>query len=136
MVRITASYLGNLHCRLTHEPSGAVIETDAPKDNAGRGEAFSPTDLAASALLSCILTTLAIYAKRHGNEMTGMCGEIAKEMSIDPPRRIARLTVTVNMPKGLSVEERPAYERVGNSCPVHKSLGPQTEVLTSFIYPN
>ncbi len=134
MVKITASYLGDLHCRLTHGPSGAVIETDAPKDNAGRGEAFSPTDLAASALLTCILTTIAIYAKRHGNEMAGMSGEVVKEMSSDSPRRIAKLTVTVNMPKGLSVEERPAYERVGSSCPVHKSLATDTLVETTYLY--
>jgi len=136
MVRITAEYLGDLHCRLTHGPSGAVIETDAPKDNAGKGEAFSPTDLAASSLLSCILTTMAIYAKRHGKEMTGMSGEVEKEMSTDPPRRIAKLTVRANMPKGLSADERLAYERVGGTCPVHKSLGPGTEVALTFIYPD
>ena len=134
MVKITAEYLGDLHCRLKHGPSGAVIETDAPKDNAGKGEAFSPTDLCASSLLSCILTTLAIYAKRHGKELTGMSGEVTKEMSAEPPRRIAKLTVNVNMPKGLSAEERLTYERVGNSCPVHKSLGPGTEVLTTYTY--
>ena len=136
MVKITAEYLGELHCRLTHGPSGAVIETDAPKDNAGRGEAFSPTDLAASALLSCILTTMAIYAKRHGKELTGLSGEVEKEMSAESPRRIARLTVRVNMPNGLSAEERPAYERVGGSCPVHKSLGHGTEVLMTYVYPD
>ena len=134
MVKITAEYLGDLHCRLKHGPSGAVIETDAPKDNAGKGEAFSPTDLCASSLLSCILTTLAIYAKRHGKELTGMSGEVTKEMSVEAPRRIARLTVNVNMPKGLSSQERQTYEKVGNSCPVHKSLGTGTEVAMSYLY--
>ena len=136
MVRITASYTGDLRCRLTHVPSGAVIETDAPKDNAGKGEAFSPTDLCASSLLSCILTTMAIYAKRHGKELSGMSGEVIKEMSVEAPRRIAKLTVTVNMPKDLSPEERQTYERAGAACPVHKSLGPETQVLMTFAYPD
>ncbi len=135
MVRITASYLGGLHCRLTHGPSGAVIETDAPKDNAGKGETFSPTDLCASSLLSCILTTMAIYAKRHDKELSGMSGEVTKEMSVEAPRRIAKLTVRVNMPD-IPAEDRATYERVGNSCPVHKSLGPETQVLTTFVYPS
>ncbi len=136
MVKITASYLGDLHCRLTHGPSGAVIETDAPKDNMGKGEAFSPTDLAAASLLSCILTTMAIYAKRHGKVLVGQSGEVEKEMSTEAPRRISRLTVRVSMPKDLSAEDRLAYERVGGSCPVHKSLGPGTQVLMNYIYPD
>lgn len=135
MVRVTASYLGGLRCRLKHEPSGAVIETDAPKDNAGKGEAFAPTDLAASSLLACILTTMAIYAARHGSDLPGMEGEVVKEMSVDAPRRIARLTVTVRMPRGLSAGQREVYERVGRSCPVHKSLAETTEAPITFVYP-
>jgi putative redox protein len=134
MVKITAEYVGGLRCRLTHEPSGSRIETDAPKDNMGKGEAFSPTDLAASSLLSCIMTTLAIYAQRHGKDLPGMSGEVLKEMSEDKPRRIKKLTVTVKMPKDLTEEERPIYERVGSSCPVHKSLGPDTIVETTYLY--
>ena len=134
MVKISASYLGGLRCRLTHEPSGTTLETDAPKDNEGKGESFSPTDLAASSLLSCVLTTMAIYAKRHGQEMGAMSGDVLKEMSADAPRRIAQLTVTVHMPKGLPVAERAVYERVGSSCPVHKSLGPETKVVTTYRY--
>jgi len=134
MVKITATYLGGLRCRLKHEPSGSVLETDAPKDNAGKGEAFSPTDLAASSLLSCILTTMAIYAKRHDTDLPGMSGEVLKEMSAEAPRRIAKLTVTVKMPKDLPVAERAVYERVGSSCPVHKSLGTGTLVETTYLY--
>ena len=136
MVKISASYLGGLHCRLTHEPSGRTLDTDAPKDNEGRGESFSPTDLAATSLLACILTTMAIYAKRHGKELTGMSGEVLKEMSTDAPRRIVKLTVTVRMPENISKDERVVYERVGNSCPVYKSLGPETQVLTTYTYAN
>ena len=134
MVKITASYLGDLHCKLKHEPSGSIIETDAPKDNMGKGEAFSPTDLAAASLLSCILTTMAIYAKRHEKDLPGLSGEVIKEMSADPPRRITKLTVRVQMPKGLPKEERAAYERAGDSCPVRKSLGPATQVMTTYLY--
>ena len=134
MVKITASYLGDLHCNLKHEPSGNVIETDAPKDNMGKGEAFSPTDLAAASLLSCVLTTMAIYAKRQGKELPGLSGEVLKEMSAEPPRRIAKLTVTVRMPKTILKEERAAYERAGDSCPVKKSLGPTTQVVTTYLY--
>ena len=136
MVRIRASYLGDLHCLLTHDPSGKTLETDAPKDNQGKGESFSPTDLAAASLLSCILTTMAIYAKRHGKELTGAGGEVLKEMSSEAPRRIARLTVTIQMPKGLSADERAVYQRVGDSCPVHKSLGEGTQVVTRYAYPD
>ena len=135
MVKISAVYLGGLRCRLTHGPSGTTMETDAPKDNEGKGESFSPTDLAASSLLSCIMTTMAIYAKRHGKELQEMCGEVVKEMSAEPPRHIEQLTVTIRMPKDMPLEDRPVYERVGASCPVHKSLGPGTEVLTTYVYP-
>lgn len=134
MVKITASYLGGLHCKLKHEPSGSIIETDAPKDNMGKGEAFSPTDLAAASLLSCLLTTMAIYAKRHGKDLSNFGGEVIKEMSADLPRRIAKLTVAIHMPKGLSKEERTTYERVGDNCPVQKSLGLATQVMTTYHY--
>ncbi len=134
MVKITASYLGDLHCKLKHEPSGTILETDAPKDNMGRGEAFSPTDLAAASLLSCMLTTMAIYAKRQGKELSGVSGEVIKEMSIDAPRRIAKLTVTVNMPGTLSKDERIEYERAGDNCPVFKSLDPAIKIMTHYLY--
>ena len=134
MVKIKASYQGHLHCLLTHGPSGQTLETDAPKDNEGKGESFSPTDLAASSLLTCSITTMAIYAKRHNKELPLMSGEVLKEMTAEPPRRIARLTITLHMPKGLTEEERPVYERVAQSCPVHKSLHPDVQVVTHFVY--
>ena len=134
MVKITASYLGELHCELKHEPSGSILETDAPKDNMGKGEAFSPTDLTAASLLSCMLTTMAISAKRNNKELSDMSGEVIKEMSADAPRRIAKLTVTIRMPGGLSKEERTAYEQVGNNCPVFKSLSPAIQIVTNYFY--
>ena len=134
MIKITASYLGELHCKLKHEPSGSILETDAPKDNMGKGEAFSPTDLTATSLLSCMLTSMAIYAKKSDKELSNMSGEVIKEMSADAPRRIAKLTVTIRMPDGLSKEERAAYQQVGDNCPVYKSLNPAIQIVTNYLY--
>ncbi len=129
------AYEGSLHCQLTHGPSGVTIQTDAPKDNQGKGEAFSPTDLVAAALGSCILTTMAIYAKRHDKELGKMTAQVTKEMSADAPRRIAKIGIKIVMPKGLSEEEKKTYERVATSCPVHKSLHPDTQADVTFTYP-
>ncbi len=129
------AYEGSLHCKLTHGPSGVSISTDAPKDNQGKGEAFSPTDLVAVALGSCILTTMAIYAKRHEKELGKMTAQVTKEMSTEAPRRISKISVKITMPKGLSEEERKNYERVATSCPVHKSLHPDTQADVTFTYP-
>ena len=136
MVKITAAYQGDLHCLVTHGPSGNTLQTDAPKDNMGKGEAFSPTDLAAASLLTCALTTMAIYAQRHQIEFKDAQGEILKEMSADSPRRITKLTVRIQMPKGVKPENRPALERVGTSCPVHKSLSSDIQIPTTFVYPD
>jgi uncharacterized OsmC-like protein len=110
MVKITGEYQGGLHCVACHQPSGSELFTDAPKDNQGRGEAFSPTDLVATALVTCIATTMAIAAKKHGVELRGLRYEITKEMSSDLPRRIARLAMQIWMP---IPESHPAAEAVG-----------------------
>lgn len=136
MVKITAVYQGDLHCLLTHGPSGSTLPTDAPKDNMGKGEAFSPTDLSAASLLTCVLTTMAIYGQRHHVELKGAQGEILKEMSAEPPRRIAKLTIRIQMPKGIKPEDRPTLEHAGNNCPVHKSLSSEVQILTTFTYPD
>jgi putative redox protein len=136
MVKITAVYQGDLHCLLTHGPSGSQLQTDAPKDNMGKGEAFSPTDLSAGSLLTCVLTTMAIYARRHHIELKGAQGEILKEMSADSPRRIAKLTIRIQMPKGIKPEDRPALEQAGTHCPVHKTLSPDVQTPTTFTYPD
>ncbi len=136
MVKITAVYQGDLHCLLTHGPSGSTLPTDAPKDNMGKGEAFSPTDLSAASLLTCVLTTMAIYAQRHGIELKNAQGEVLKEMSADPPRRIAKLTLHIRMPRGIKLEDRPTLERIGTNCPVYKTLSPDLQILTTFTYPD
>ncbi len=128
MVKIEIAYEGELHCRLTHGPSKAEFFTDAPKDNMGKGESFSPTDLVASALGSCMLTTMGIYAQRHNIIMTGATAEVIKEMAQTPVRRIARLSVHIQMPAGIPQNQRAALEKTALTCPVHKSLHPDVEI--------
>ena len=127
MVKITGEYQGDLHCVATHAPSSNTLVTDAPKDNQGRGEAFSPTDLVATALATCIATTMAMVARKHGVELKGLRYEVTKEMSTDAPRRIARLTTTLWLPLPRSEPLAAALERAAHQCPVHQSLHPQVE---------
>jgi uncharacterized OsmC-like protein len=127
MVRITGEYQGDLHCAARHEPSGCALGTDAPKDNQGKGEAFSPTDLVATAFATCVATTMAIAARKHGVELGGFRYEVTKEMSADAPRRIARLTLDVWLPAAARELAREILERAANGCPVHRSLAPEVE---------
>ena len=124
MVKITGEYQGDLHCVAKHEPSGTALATDAPKDNQGRGEAFSPTDLVATALVTCIATTMAIGAQKHGVELRGLRYEIVKEMSADAPRRIVRLAMHLWMPIPESHPAAKSLAAVAHACPVHRSLDP------------
>jgi len=134
MVRIDVIYEGDLHTSCRHEPSGAEIATDAPKDNEGRGEAFSPTDLLATALGSCMLTTMGIVARRRGWEMQGARAEVEKHMVVQPARRVGRLVLRLAMPAGIPEEARPVLERAAHSCPVHKSLHPDLEIDLGFAW--
>ena len=133
MVEIEVEFTGNLSTKLKHGPSGTVLSTDAPKDNQGEGKSFSPTDMVAGALASCMLTIMAIYAKRTGIDLTGVKGKVIKEMSTDP-RRIGKLTMNFQMPKRFSDAERKALETVAMTCPVHKSLHPEVAVPVKFDY--
>jgi putative redox protein len=130
MVKLTIEYRGELHCTATHGPSGATLETDAPVDNQGKGESFSPTDLVATALGACMATVMGIYARRKNINLEGMRIEVSKEMSSDPPRRIARLTSEIWMPKGLARDA--ALEHAALTCPVHHSLHPEMEKPVNF----
>jgi putative redox protein len=124
MVKITGEYQGELHCVATHGPSGRTMETDAPVDNQGRGETFSPTDLMATALGTCILTTMGIAARRLGVDLKGARFEVIKEMSIDAPRRIVRLATQIWLPVPRSADPGGVLDRAAHTCPVHKSLFP------------
>lgn len=136
MVKITATYKGKLHCELTHGPSGSLIETDAPSDNNGNGENFSPTDLVGAALASCILTVMGIVAQRDQIQLDGARVTIEKEMVSTPTRRIGSLKAQVTMPSGISQENRTKLERTALHCPVHKSLHPDIDAPILFTYPD
>lgn len=132
MVNISVRYAGNKKCDLQH-PQGAKIRTDAPKDIGGDASAFSPTDLVAAALASCILTTMAMYAERHGLSLDGATATVEKHMTAPPtPRRIGRLPVEVSLPAAIPEEWRERLERVGHTCPVHASL--HTDVDSPIVY--
>jgi putative redox protein len=134
MVEIDLEYEGDLHCRLRHGPSGAVIVTDAPLDNHGRGEAFSPTDLLAASLGACVMTTMAIFARRKEVDLKGGRAHVTKEMIVDPQRRIARLTVVVDLPVSVPEHLRPALECAAHTCPVERSLRPEVAVDLTIRY--
>jgi len=136
-VAIGIDYVGELHCAVTHGPSSRTFTTDAPTDNGGKGEAFSPTDLVAAALGSCITTVMALVADRHGLDLDGTRVEVLKEMTSVPRRRIGALAVTVTFPAAceLSPEDRARLERTADTCPVRQSLHPDIDVAMRFVYP-
>lgn len=132
MVEISIKYLGELRCEARHEPSGTLITTDAPVDNEGRGESFSPTDLAATSLGACMLTIMGIAARKQGVELGDTRVKVLKEMTPKPPRRIAKLTVVFTIPLPASHEKRAMLEEAAGNCPVHLSLDPGVEQDTRF----
>jgi putative redox protein len=132
-VRMSARYIGNKQVEITHESSGAKIITAAPKDNAGDGSSFSPTDLAASSLGACMMTVMAIFAERQDIDLTGMRCEIEKHMVTDP-RRIGKIPVVMHLPSSLSVVNREKLERVAHTCPVHHSLISEIDKSVIFLY--
>jgi len=134
MVKSTTIYKGKKRCELTHEPSGKRIETDAPKDNQGLGEAFSPTDLVGAALGSCVLTTMAIVGEREGINIEGATATVEKVMSLEAPRRIASLKTSVRMPAHLNPDQRKKLERAAEHCPVKKSIHPDIQTPITFEY--
>lgn len=133
MVRSVCVYQGQKHCELTHEPSQSKIETDAPKDNQGKGERFSPTDLVGAALSSCVLTTMAMVAERDGIALEGAKAEVTKDMN-PSPRKIKSLALQITLPASLSAPHRRKLEETAKHCPVHKSLHPDIEVPMTFNY--
>jgi putative redox protein len=135
MANFTVEYSGDLHCLMTHGRSGSQVETDAPPDNNGKGERFSPTDLVCAALGACMITIMGIVAQRDGVSLEGLRAEIDKTMS-PPPRRIARVGVVVHMPAGLTPEYRRKLENSALTCPVKKSLHPDVDLPISFVYPD
>lgn len=122
MTTVTCRYEGSLRCRAEHGPSGTVLLTDAPIDNQGKGEGFSPTDLVGTALASCILTIMAMAAERHGIPLEGSSARVEKTMTGSGARRIAQLEVWITLPAGLDSEQRRLLQRAAAGCPVKRSL--------------
>ncbi|MEC8559172.1 MAG: OsmC family protein [Planctomycetota bacterium] len=135
VVTINTTYLGDLRTESEHGPSGTTLRTDAPVDNHGRGEFFSPTDLVATSLGSCMLTIMGIVAERHQWDLRGASAEVEKVMTSTPPRRIQRLEVTLRIPgEGLDGKARTMLTRAAESCPVHATLGTGVEMPVRFIW--
>jgi uncharacterized OsmC-like protein len=127
-------YTGNLRTEATHLESGTVILSDAPKDNQGEGAAFSPTDLTATSLASCMLTTMGIVARRDQIKMEGSTAEVTKVMYSDP-RRIGEIHVKIDMSANtFSDKEKKLLENTAHTCPVARSLHPDVKQVLSFVY--
>ncbi|MFM7161265.1 MAG: OsmC family protein [Planctomycetaceae bacterium] len=139
-VEVDVLYQGELRCRATHGPSGDQLTTDAPVDNHGKGESFSPTDLVATALGACSLTIMGIVAQRNGLDIEGATAHVTKEMATQPVRRIGALKVTITIPAEkaakLSADDRKKLQEGALHCPVHKSLHPDIAAPIEFVYSN
>jgi putative redox protein len=137
-VEINLVYEGQLRCAATHGPSGATLATDAPVDNHGKGESFSPTDLVATALGACVMTIMGIVAERNQIDLTGTRIHATKEMVQQPIRRIGRLPVTVTIPADkatrVSAADRTKLETAARHCPVHQSLHPEIDSPIEFVW--
>jgi putative redox protein len=136
MVDIYIHYEGGLRCTAKHGPSGSTFSTDAPVDNHGRGEAFSPTDLVATALGTCMVTTMGIVANKHSWNIDGIGVHVKKEMTTELPRKIARLSTTLTVPSAvatsLDAAARAQLEHTAHTCPVRLSIHPTIEVPITF----
>lgn len=134
MVTITIEYEGNLHCRAVHGPSGTVLNTDAPADNHGKAESFSPTDLVATALGSCILSVMGIKAQAMDVDISGATATVDKEMASVPTRRIASLAVHIHVPHQLRERDMKLLEAAAYTCPVHKGMHPDVQMPIRFTW--
>ena len=134
MIEIHIDYHGDLRCHAVHGPSKQTLHTDAPVDNNGRGESFSPTDLVATALGTCMATVIGILAKRKDVDVRGMRVRVEKHMSADAPRRIVRLPVVIELPLAEDHPERKLFEAAALGCPVHQSLHPDIDKPVTFLW--
>ncbi len=134
MIEISLRYAGDLHCEATHGPSGATLATDAPTDNHGLGQAFSPTDLYATSLGTCMMTIMAIVAQKDGLDLAGTTFHVRKHMTAAPPRRIAKIEVDFDLPLAPTVDQRTALEAAAHTCPVALSLHPDIDKAVTFTW--
>ncbi|MEP6713243.1 MAG: OsmC family protein [Ferruginibacter sp.] len=128
----TVIYKGDLRCECTHLQSGTVIETDAPTDNRGKGERFSPTDTLCVALATCMITTMGLRAADMQLDLSNTKLEVTKHMLSDP-RRIGKIEITLNFPPlNLAEKDRLILQKIGDTCPVMKSLHPDLEIVAVY----
>jgi putative redox protein len=136
MVSYHIVYQGGLRCEATHDPSRVKIVTDAPLDNHGRGESFSPTDLVTAGLGVCMLTTMGIAIQKENISLDGSRAYVEKHMSTDPPRRIARIVTRIDFAPGIPKDKRLYLEHIAHTCPVVRSLHPDIVIDVEFSYPD
>jgi len=134
MVEIKLTYEGDLHSSAIHTPSGNTLVTDAPVDNNGRGESFSPTDLVATALGACMATVIGIVARRKNIAVEGMAITVRKFMAQDTPRRISRLELDIDIPLPANHPDRDLLESSARGCPVHHSIHPDIQVVMNWAW--
>ena len=127
------TYLGNLRTECEHLRSGSTYITDAPLDNNGKGEAFSPTDTVATGLANCMLTMMGIKAREMEVNLEGSVATVTKIMASNP-RRISRIEVVLNLPDPITEKNKTILERTANTCPVHQSLHPDIEKVVDFVW--
>ncbi|MCK5296830.1 MAG: OsmC family protein [Alphaproteobacteria bacterium] len=135
-VEINAVYEGNLRCTVVHEPSGTTITTDAPADNGGKAETFSPTDLAVTSLGTCIITIMGLIAEKLNVDIKGTKVHMTKEMAAKPSRKIGSVKIIITMPKGIKLtdKEKRMLENAADACPVKHSLHHDVNIETKFVY--
>jgi putative redox protein len=134
MSKMYIEYLGDLHCKAIHGPSGSELLTDAPPDNNGKGEYFSPTDLLATAAGTCVLTIMGMVAQKHNIDITGLKINVIKEMVSDPLRRVGMISLDFIFPRKLPDKEFQIMKNCINTCPVIRSLHPDLEIETHISF--
>ena len=137
-VEINIAYEGGLHCAAIHGPSRQTLTTDAPVDNGGKGAAFSPTDLVATAMGTCMVTIMGLVAQRNNLNIDGLQIQVLKEMTADPVRRIGSLKTRLVFPRGklLAASDRAKLEAAAKACPGKQSLHPDVKTPVEFVYPD
>jgi uncharacterized OsmC-like protein len=135
MSEMKVEYQGDKRCELLHRASGVKIYTDAPIDNAGKGESFSPTDLMSSSLAACMLTIMGIQLEPLGFNLKGTSCVLKKHM-LTNPRRVGKIEIDLRMCAGIPKQHRPKVEEIAKTCPVQFSINPEIQVELKLSYPD
>jgi putative redox protein len=136
MIEINVTYKGKLHCEAEHKPSGRILKTDASEDSHGKAENFSPTDLAAAALGTSLLTVMGTAAEERNIDISGTTCRVEKHMSADKPRRIVKLVAEINFCPDIPLAKRGLLEAVAVHCPIVKSIKQDIELDIRMHFPD